>query len=169
MRRHLITLTATTVLAAASVLPAQERAELRIGGGATYWVALDEIEVEQIDENGFSYLVSLQLRNPMAGIGVDAELMPERFGEDAYCGQAYVVLGRGLYAGAGVGLTMVDGEVQEDPFFSLRAGVDIEVLRGLHLDVAVQYRFHDTADLKDENLEIDSDTVYLGAALRLAL
>lgn len=160
---------AAALLAATPVLGAESSAEFRIGAGATYWVALDDIDVENVDENGFSYLATLQLRNPMAGLGLDLEMMPERFGDDAYCGQLYVILGKGIYVGAGIGLTMVDGDVQNDPFYSLRAGVDIEVLSGLHLDISVQYRFNDTADLKDENSEIDADTLYLGAALRISL
>lgn len=145
-----------------------DEGRFRLGAGANYWVALDDIDVDDVDENGFSYLVSLQLRNEMAGLGLDAEMMPERFGKDAYAGQVYFILGKGVYAGAGIGMNLVDGEFASEPFYSLRAGIDLELLPSLHLDISANYRFNDTADLKDDDREIDTDTIFLGACLRLA-
>lgn len=169
MPNYCVSWLALTIMASTAAFSADPSNEFRLGGGATYWVALEDIDIENVEEDGFSYLASLQLRNPVAGLGLDLELMPERFGEDTYCGQLYVVLGKGIYMGAGIGLTAVDGDVQDDPFYSLRAGLDIEILTGLHLDLSVQYRFNDTSDLNDEERNIDTDTLYLGAVLRFTL
>ena len=49
----------------------------------------------------------------------------------------------------------------------MRAGLDLEVLPGLHLDISGNYCFNDTADLKDSHSDID--TISLGAALRIEL
>ncbi len=166
--RRLIALAVSTMVWAAGAAAAQDRAELRLGGGVNYWVALEDIDLDEIEEDGFSYVLSLQLRNPMAGLGVDAEMMPERYGDDAYSGLAYVILGRGIYAAAGIGINYVDGEFAEEPFYALRAGVDLEILSSLRLDIYATYRFQDTADLKGDDTDIDTDTVFLGAALRLA-
>lgn len=140
----------------------------RIGGGVNYWVALDDIEIDDIDEDGFSYLVSYQYRGRLLGLGLDAEMLPDRFGEDAYAGQAYLIVGAGIYAAAGIGIVHTDGDFADDPFFSLRAGLDIEVLPSLRLDISAQYRFNDETDLEDSDTNIDTDTLFLGAALRLA-
>ena len=144
-----------------------EGSGVRFGAGANYWVALDDIDVKDVDDSGFSYLLSLQYRGEWAGIGLDAEMLPDRFGEDSYAGQAYLLLGKTLYAGAGVGLNYTDGKFADDPFFSLRAGLDLELLPRLHLDIYANYRFNDKAQFEDSETDIDTDTVFLGAALRL--
>jgi hypothetical protein len=152
----------------ATAAPTDARAELRIGAGVNYWVMLDDIEVDDIDESGFSYLATLQLRGDLLGLGVDVELMPDRFGEDVYSGQAYLIVGKGIYGAAGIGIDSVDGEFADDPFFSLRLGLDLELLTGLHLDISANYRFNEKTNLDDLPDTIDTDTIFLGAALRLA-
>jgi hypothetical protein len=157
------------MLMGATTVPAEElQGRWRIGVGANYWVALKDLDEHDVDEDGFSYLASVQLRNPMAGIGVDVEMLPDRVGEDAYAGQAYVILGKAVYAGAGIGITLTDGEFADEPFFSFRAGLDLEIFPGLYLDIYGQYRFKDRADLKNEDTDIDLDTIFLGGALRLS-
>ena len=163
----------TRILAVALALGAAaawgaEGAGVRFGGGVNYWVALDDIDVKDVDDSGFSYLLSLQFRGEWAGLGLDAEMLPDRFGEDAYAGQAYLLLGKTLYAGAGIGMNYTDGDFADEPFFSLRAGLDFELLPRLNLDIYANYRFNDKAQFEDSDTDIDTDTVFLGAALRLA-
>lgn len=159
-----------SVMGLALVLPWTAMAEgsSQIGGGVNYWVAVDNIDVKNVDDNGFSYLVSYRYQGDLLGLGVDVEMLPDRFGEDTYAPQAYLTLGKAVYVGAGAGYVYSDGDFAEDPFFSLRAGLNLEVLPGLNLDVYGQYRFESTQDLKDEATDIDTDTVFLGAALRLS-
>jgi hypothetical protein len=137
----------------------------RIGVGATYWTALDDLDAD-IDEDGLSYLVSYQYRRTLVGFQVDAELLPDRFGEDAFAPAAYVVLGRAIYGAAGVGIVNVDGDWADDPFFALKVGLDLEVIPHFYLDISASYRFDAETPLDDALDDVDTDTVYLGAAVR---
>jgi len=148
-------------------LPAWAGGAHRIGGGANYWTSVEDIDDSDVDEDGFSYLVSYQYRPGLLGLGIDAEMMPDRYGEDTYAPQAYLILGKGLYAAAGVGILLVDDEWAEDPFYSLRAGIDLELLPSIYLDINANYRFNETTDLEASTTDIDTDTVFLGAAVRL--
>jgi hypothetical protein len=142
------------------------RAEHRIGGGANYWVALDDIEIDDIDDNGLSYFGSYQYRKGFVGIDLQIEVLPDFYGEDAYMPQAYVLLGGTIYAAAGVGIVNYDGEWADDPFYALKAGLDLALLPGLHLDIFGNYRFGGERDLDDAIDDIDTDTIFLGAAIR---
>jgi hypothetical protein len=141
----------------------------RFGLGVNYWTAVSDIDVDNIDNNGFSYVFSYQYKPEWLGLGVDAEMLPDRFGQDSWAPQAYLLLGKAIYGGAGVGWLYSDGDFANDPFFSFRVGLDLEVLPHIHLDVYGQYRFESTQDLEDEDTEIDTDTIFLGAAVRIAL
>ncbi|HMO49528.1 MAG TPA: hypothetical protein PKE26_03600 [Kiritimatiellia bacterium] len=139
----------------------------RLGAGVNYWVALDDVDVENVDDNGFSYYISYQHRGDhLLGFQADLELLPDRFGEDAWAPQAYVVIGKSLYAAAGAGWVYSDGDFADEPFFALKAGFDLEIVSGLYLDLNVNYRFNDKADLEGEGTDIDTDTIFFGAAVR---
>ncbi len=58
------------------------RAESRVGLGLNYWVSLDDFEVDDIDDSGFSYLLSFQNRGDLLGFELNLEFAPSRFGED---------------------------------------------------------------------------------------
>lgn len=143
--------------------------EHRIGGGVNYWVTVDDLEEDDLDESGLSYLVSYQHWWNFLGLEADLELLPDRFGETAFAPQAYLLFGGTLYGGAGVGLMNIDGDFADEPFFALRAGLNLELLPGSFLDVSANYRFNDSEGLENERTDIDADTVFLGAALRFAL
>lgn len=143
----------------------------RLGGGVNYWTALDDIDVHDIDDDGFGYVLSYQYKPELLGIGVDVEMLPDRFGEDSFAPQAYLLVGGVIYAGAGIGIIYADEDFAEDPFYSFRAGLDLEVVPQLHLDIYGQYRFESGEDIAADDSEknIDTDTIFLGAALRLEL
>jgi len=138
----------------------------RLGGGANYWVTLDAIDVDNVDEQGFSYLATYQYFPGFLGVELDVEFFPDRFGREASAPQAYLVLGQAIYAAAGVGVNYTDGEFAKDPFFGFRAGLNLELFPSLFLDISANYRFCDTSDIDKESTDIDTDTVFLGAALR---
>lgn len=142
--------------------------EHRLGGGINYWVTVDSLD-DDIDDNGFSYLLSYQYRPGLISLEFDMELLPDRFGETAVAPQAYVLVGDALYAAAGIGIVHTDGSFADKPFFALRAGFNLNVLPGLFVDISANYRFNDSTDLKDKEKNIDTDTVFLGAAVRFAL
>lgn len=141
----------------------------RIGAGANYWTVLEDIDVENVDEDGFSYFASYQYRPTLIGLQADLEFLPDRFGEDAIAPAAYLLLGKAIYAAAGAGILNLDGEWADDPFFALKAGLDLEVLPHVFLDVSASYRFDPETELEDAVDNIDTDTVFLGAAVRLGL
>lgn len=157
----LITMTATTAIAA----------EHRIGGGVNYWVALEDIEVgdNKLDDDGLAFFGSYQYWPGLFGLEVDVEFLPDRFGESAVSPQAYLLLGKGIYAGVGIGTTYTDSDFVDDPFFALKAGFNLELLPGIYADIYGNYRFNDTADFDNEDSDIDTDTVFLGVAVRIAL
>lgn len=142
----------------------------RIGGGASYWVTLEDIEFddEKFDESGVSYLLSYQFWPSLLGVELDLELLPDRFGETALAPEAYVLFGRSVYVGAGIGIVYSNDEFADEPFFALRAGLNLELLPGFYADINANYRFNDSADLDNDERNIDTDTIFLGAGLRLA-
>jgi len=144
--------------------------EHRIGGGANYWVAVDDLDEEGVDDdNGFSYFVSYQHWWDFVAVEVDMELMPDRFGETAYAPEAYILVGSTIYAGAGIGLIRSDGDFADDPFYAFRAGLNLEMLPSVFVDISANYRFNDSAQLEGDDTDIDTDTIFLGAAIRFAL
>ena len=122
-----------------------------------------------MDEDGFSYLISYQYMMDWVGVELDVELLPDRFDEDAVAPAAWFLLGKTLYAGAGIGIVNSDGDFADEPFFALRAGLNLELLPSLYADLSVNYRFNDEADLEDDDRNIDTDTLFLGAAVRFSL
>jgi len=158
-------LTVLILLLLSCAIPAL--AEHRIGGGVNYWVALDDIHVDDIDENGLSYLVSYQYYLTLIGLQADVEFLPDLFGEDAIAPAVYLTVGSGIYGAAGVGIINQDGEFADDPFFALKAGLNLEVLPKIFLDISGSYRFNSTIKVEDAVDDIDTDTIFLGAAIRM--
>jgi hypothetical protein len=153
--------------------PAQ--AEVRLGGGVHYWTALDDIEVDDvnIDESGSSFIASLQwLPGGLFYFEGDLEYFDDGFGggnAGALAPQAFALAGVGaLYGGLGIGVTYNDdlaGDNWSDPFYTLRAGLDFELLPRIHLDVHGNYIFNAFSDIDGA----DEDSITLGAIARIAL
>ena len=78
--------------------------------------------------------------------------------------QAFALLGDFLYGGVGIGISYFDGVWFSDPFYSLRAGVNLS-LGGLDLDTYALYRFHD-AEVFEDFGEQDLDSIAFGAQVR---
>ncbi len=144
----------------------------RLGVGAHYWETLDDIDADDVDEDGFSWVATYQYKPGLLGLGLDLEWKEEGFGgspEAVYEPQAYLILGQALYGAAGVGGYYSDGDFAEDPFYFFRAGFDVELLPSIHVDIHAIYRFEQWDELESSDTDADSDTVTLGAALRIAL
>jgi hypothetical protein len=143
----------------------------RLGAGAHYWTALDNIDVNNVDENGFSWLVSYQRAfGQWFKLEGDVEWFEKGFGgapETVYAPQAFALLGDVIYGGVGIGCYYTDGDFANDPFYTLRVGLDIPLLPCLRLDINGNYRFENWDNLSNEGRDIGSDTVTLGAAARL--
>lgn len=141
----------------------------RLGGGINYWVTLEDIEIngKKFEDDGVAFLVSYQYWPSLLGLELDLELLPDRFGESAVAPQAYVLLGRTIYCGLGIGIIYSDDDFAEEPFFALKAGLNLELLPGIYADIYGNYRFNDSVEFKGDDTNIDTDTVFIGAALRL--
>lgn len=141
-----------------------------VGAGVNYWKVLDDIDVTDLDDSGISYFVNYRYRfQAPFRVELGLERLPDRFGKSAYAPQAFLMAGNRIYAGAGLGGVYTDGSFSDDPFFALKAGVSLPLPFWLRFDLSAQYRFNDFADLQDEDRRIGTDTVFLGAALRLTL
>jgi len=146
-------------------------ADHRIGAGVHHWQTVDDLAdegFEGIDDEGSSGILSYQyMPQGLFSLEVDLEYFADGFGgstEEAISPQVFLLVGHGLYAGAGVGVTYSD-EDTSDPFYAARVGFDISILPRLSIDIHGNYRFDDW-DLIDE---VETDTVTLGAIVRLRL
>ncbi len=146
--------------------------EQRIGVGGHYWSTISSIDVHNIDDKGFSYIVSYQYRPPgLLSLEGDLEIYPHDYlglNQGAYAPQAWVLVGGTIYAGLGIGIYYSDGHFADAPFYALRAGLDIVVLPSIYLDINANYRFEQWGNLSDITGDIHTDTVTLGAAIRFA-
>ena len=171
MKKKKRTLIAGSVILLILLCAVGARAGGRIGVGLTYWYALDDVDFGDFDRNGASWFLSYQSRGAyLVGWEADLEMMPEGFmasPENVYAPQAYVVVGTSLYGAAGLGWYYSDGDWADQPFYALRAGMELALIPGVFLDIHGNYRFTDWGSLKDEDIDIDADTIVLGAALRL--
>ena len=161
---------AAPAAAAAPAAPAAKPAKagdskFRLGLGANYWVAIEDINDQGFDNNGLSGLVTFQyVPTSFFKLELDVELRPDGFlgsTQSVWLPQTYLLLGNFIYAGAGVGMYYTDGGFQNDPFFAFRGGIDIPIGQ-FHVDINANYRFEGSLDSSD----ISSDTIFLGAAVR---
>ena len=157
------------VCLAATVISVQAGEDNRLGVGAHYWTTVDGIDVDNVDENGFSWMASYQHWSSLLGFEADIEWFQSGFAgenKDVYAPQAYLLVGGTLYGAVGIGAYYSDGSWGDKPFYTFRAGLNFELIPGLYLDVNGNYRFQDWSGL--EASDMDSDTIILGAAARLA-
>jgi hypothetical protein len=142
----------------------------RLGIGAQYWTTVDSIDTENINEDGFSGIVSYQLiPTSMLKLEFDLEVAPDGIilpDKTAWAPEAYLIIGRGLYAGLGIGIWYADDKFMEEPFYALRAGVDLEILPSVYLDINGNYRFNNW-NYEEIKEDIDGDTITLGAIVRI--
>lgn len=157
---------AGATVASAQVIVNQTKGDHRFGVGANYWVSLSDIDVDDVNDNGFSYLISYQYWKNLVGFEAVVEFLPDRFGESAWAPEAYILFGEGIYVAVGIGWIHEDGSWQDKPFYAFRMGFDFKLFGSFYLDIAANYRFNDTSDLKDSDTKIDTDTIFLGATLR---
>jgi len=142
-----------------------------LGIGVQYWQTVEDIKLTDVDEDGFSWILTYQMKPArLLKVEVDLEMMPDDYaGSDdtVVAPQAYILLGTGIYAGLGAGFYLADGKIEEDPFLALRAGLCSELFPSLFIDFSANYRFDQWSDLNNSGTDVDTDTVTLGFAARL--
>lgn len=165
----LLALLAVTAFAA----PAHA-AEHYFGAGAQFWRTVDGLPststFDGIEDDGYSWVLSYQMRpRGLFAFQLDAEIFPDGFAgsdETAVSPEALVIIGKGLYLGAGAGVTISDGlqDNVSDPFFLGRLGWRLAFLGPLDVDLHATYRFDDWEALK--GVDVSTDTYTFGATLR---
>ena len=170
--KRLISLVAVIILAAAAPVSVVS-ADSRVGAGFHYWQTIDDIDLDDIDEDGISWLISYKsVQNGLLHIVAELEFLPDNFAgaaDQVYAPEVFLIVGQGLYAGLGTGIYFTDGDFADKPFFVLRAGVDLELLPSIFLDVNANYRFDDWDAISSVHDDVDTDTVTLGASVRIQL
>jgi len=141
----------------------------RLGGGLHFQRNLGDIEDYGFDANSFSILGSYQYDGGLLKLEGDVDYIFDYAGTDEAMWEpsAWVLLGDMIYGGGGIGIGYINSEWQSDPFYALRAGVDIK-LSSFDLDVFGTYRFQSDQDFEDLTGE-DLDSVTFAALLRFAL
>lgn len=141
----------------------------RLGLGGHYWKSVDDIDVSDIDEDGFAMVVSYQYKPTLFGFQFDVEIADEQLTgkkKTVYSPQAFLIVGGLVYGGLGIGTHYSDSDFADEPFYALKAGLDFELLPHIHLDINANYRF-DNWDLDEVSEDIDTDTVTLGLVGRI--
>lgn len=170
MRKFIIAAIAATLFVAEAM--AASGGGFEIGAGATYWYSIHEATDQKFDRDGLGWMISSRLPlSEFFSIGLEVEQSPENFvflEKHLYLPSAYAILGNGVYAGLGVGTYYYDGDFYGDVWYALRAGFKVPLIpNSLVLDVNVNYRVENWDDMKDITDKIDTDTLMIGAALRL--
>jgi hypothetical protein len=147
-----------------------------IGGGLHYLRNLADIQDDpninlddEWDNNSFGILGSYRYDAGLLKVEGNVEYVFDYAGtgEAMWIPSAWLLAGGMIYGGAGIGTGYIDGEWQNDPFYALRAGVNLP-LGAMGLDVFGTYQFQNDEELEDltgENL----DSVTFAAVLRFAL
>jgi len=138
-----------------------------IGFGAHYWQVIDDLDETGFDESGLAYIAAYRYDGGLLAFHAELEIFPSDFGavdEEVYSPQVIAILGDGIYAGLGAGILYSDGDFAEDPFFLLRAGLNVVAFGPVTLDINANYVFTDFDNLSSS--DIDSNTITLGAMLR---
>ncbi len=163
MKKQLFTAALTLLLCAFPSLLLAGTA--RIGGGLSYWTSIEDLD-DWDDKDGYSLYVSYQYWEGLIGFEADLEFLPDRFGENAVSPHAWLLIGDFIYGGIGIATTYTDGDWADEPSYALRAGLAFHVMPRIIADINTTYRFNDLADFDDEKSDIDTDTLFLGAAVR---
>jgi len=171
MRRSIVTTLAALALATLAAAPAVA-GEHRVGIGYHYFETLGNIDSPgDIDNSGNSLVFSYQyLPGGLLRFEGDVEYFSGGYGGStgsSYAPQAYVLLGRFVYGGVGVGITngdFEDGSSWSDPWYAARLGLDLLLLPKVHLDINANYRANSFSALD----EADSDSITFGISARLS-
>lgn len=143
----------------------------RLGVGAHYWTAIDEINTNDIDEHGFGWLLSYQyVMASLFKLEGDIEVVPDGYaGSDEWVisPQLMAIIGGGIYGGVGVGIHFSDGEFGDAPYYAFRVGLDLELIPSIHFDLNANYRFEEW-DFEQIEDDMNIDTVTLGLTVRVA-
>lgn len=169
MRKSLLTALAALFITVGTSVAAG----FELGAGANYWYSIKEAKDKSFDRDGLGWMVSSRIPlGDFLAIGLEVEQSPDNYvgmEERLYLPAAYAFIGNTIYAGIGIGTYYYDGDFYSDTWYALRAGLKFPLItNALMLDVNVNYRVENWEDIEDVKKNVDSDTLMVGAALRLA-
>jgi len=138
----------------------------QLGAGLHYLRTIDDLGgVESVSQDDFSIFGTVTFPLAMIRLEGNLEWVPDYLGSDEHLIQpaAYGLLPLGLlYGGVGIGIGYLTGDLAgwaSNPFYALRAGVDLE-LGGLAVDAFAAYRFQNASFLEGaSNLDLDALTL----------
>ena len=164
MKRILfVTLLGTLALGVPTSAPAAQ-----LGAGLHYLRAVNDIDADdEIDKNDFAIFGSITHSFVMVRVEGQLEIVPDYLesGNALLQPAAYGLISGGLfYGGVGIGIGYLDGEWASDPFYALRAGVELG-LGGLAVDAFLSYRFQ-SASFGEGVEDFDLDSVTLAAQVK---
>jgi hypothetical protein len=146
--------TSILVLALAAGVGVQGvEAQHRLGGGIHYLRTVDNISDDDsvdLNRNSVSLVVSSLWDFGLIAVDGQVEYMFDYVGtgDPLWQPQVWGLLGDLIYGGLGVGIGYTDGEWLDDPFYAIRAGVDLP-LGGAGLDLYGTYRFQGAPEFED--------------------
>lgn len=149
-------------------------AKHRLGLGIQFWRALEDFDDQGfsgIERDGIAWVGTYQYDPAgLFKLQLDLEYSPDGFAastDPTLSPVAFLLLGKGLYGGVGVGISFSDGLVDNhsDPFWVARIGLDLLILPKTRLDLHADYR----ARAFDELDNVNTDGITLGAAVRFTL
>ena len=168
---HKYALASIVVLLSVSLAPVTAETHYEVGVGAHYWRTLHDLDLDGVEEDGVAWYASLQIvPAALLRFEFDLEMLPEKFAggrDNVVAPAAYVVVGTGIYGALGIGGYYSDGSFEDDPFYAVRAGLVIELLPSLHIDINANYRVNEWEAVRQIDENLDTDTITLGAAARL--
>lgn len=139
-----------------------------IGFGVHYLKTVGDIkDTEGIDENAFGFIGSFQTGGAgMLKLEGDVEWVNDYLGsgDSMIEPQAYALIGRNLYAGAGIGIGYFNDNWQDRPFYALRAGYAMP-LSAFALDAFASYRFQKLDAIEGATSD-DLDSITFGLVAR---
>jgi hypothetical protein len=142
-----------------------------LGGGIHYLHNVGDIDENgvNLDKNNLGFIGSLMGRAAFLKLEAQGEYIPNYLGTDEamWIPQAWALLGSTLYAGAGIGIAHFHGDWANDPFYALRAGVNLP-LGAVGLDMYGAYQFWNSDAFDDVNHD-DLDSITFAALLRFNL
>jgi hypothetical protein len=168
IRRNVITAVLLAGILAAGGLFDGAQCQHRIGGGIHYLRTLGSIKDNPAwDPNSVGFMVSYQYVFGSVRLEGDLEWVPDFGGSDKtmFQPQAWLLLGKMIYLSAGIGGSYVDGDWFDNPFYGLRAGVNLTLI-GLNFDGFTSYRFQSSNVFENVD-EQDLDALTFGALVRV--
>jgi len=166
MKRILLCLVMTAMISTMFTVPSMALGG-SLGAGLHYLHNLGDIDANGTDlsKESFGLIGSFQYGLAMMTLEAQAEYIFDYAGSDEsmFIPSGWALLGGMVYGGAGMGIGHIDGEWQSDPFYALRAGVNLPLM-AFKLDVYGTYNFWNNDDIKDATGE-DLDSVTFAAVL----